>query len=51
MDLKLAGNVAVVLGAARGLGRAIAAALMAEGAQVGAGGCGAGGENHDRRIG
>ncbi len=34
MDLELAGSVAVVVGAARGLGQTIAAALVAEGAQV-----------------
>ena len=34
MDLELSGNVAVVAGAARGLGHAIAAALVAEGARV-----------------
>ena len=34
MDLQLAGNVAVVVGGARGLGRAIAAAFVAEGAHV-----------------
>ena len=34
MDLQLAGTVAVVAGAARGLGRAIAAAFVAEGACV-----------------
>ena len=34
MDLQLAGQVAVVVGAARGLGRAIAAAFAAEGAGV-----------------
>ncbi|HEX8199155.1 MAG TPA: SDR family oxidoreductase [Isosphaeraceae bacterium] len=34
MDLKLAGDVAVVVGAARGLGRAIAAAFAGEGADV-----------------
>jgi 2-hydroxycyclohexanecarboxyl-CoA dehydrogenase len=34
MDLQLAGNPTVVFGAARGLGRAIAAAFVAEGARV-----------------
>jgi 2-hydroxycyclohexanecarboxyl-CoA dehydrogenase len=34
MDLEIAGDVAVVVGAARGLGRAIAAAFAAEGAVV-----------------
>src|SRR5262245_44487327 len=34
MDLQLSGTVAVVAGAARGLGRAIAGAFVAEGAQV-----------------
>src|SRR5436305_13116562 len=34
MDLGLAGQVAVVVGAARGLGHAIAAAFVAEGARV-----------------
>lgn len=34
MDLQLAGNAAVVFGAARGLGHAIAAAFAAEGARV-----------------
>src|SRR5687767_5796863 len=34
MDLQLAGDVAVVFGAARGIGRAIAAAFAAEGARV-----------------
>ena len=34
MDLQLAGDVAVVVGGARGLGHAIAAAFVAEGAQV-----------------
>ena len=34
MDLELNGNVAVVVGAARGLGQSIAAALVAEGAKV-----------------
>jgi NAD(P)-dependent dehydrogenase (short-subunit alcohol dehydrogenase family) len=34
MDLQLAGTVAVVAGAAQGLGRAIAAAFVAEGARV-----------------
>lgn len=34
MDLHLTGQVAVVLGAARGLGRAIAAAFAAEGANI-----------------
>jgi 2-hydroxycyclohexanecarboxyl-CoA dehydrogenase len=34
MDLQLAGNPTVVFGAARGLGRAIAAAFAAEGARV-----------------
>ena len=34
MDLQLAGQTAVVVGAARGIGRAIAAAFAAEGADV-----------------
>ena len=34
MDLQLAGTIAVVAGAAQGLGRAIAAAFVAEGARV-----------------
>jgi 2-hydroxycyclohexanecarboxyl-CoA dehydrogenase len=34
MDLQLAGNVAVVVGGARGIGRAIAAAFISEGATV-----------------
>jgi 2-hydroxycyclohexanecarboxyl-CoA dehydrogenase len=34
MDLELAGQVAVVVGGARGLGQAIAAAFLAEGAEV-----------------
>jgi len=34
MDLQLAGDVAVVVGGARGLGRAIAAGFLAEGAHV-----------------
>jgi NAD(P)-dependent dehydrogenase (short-subunit alcohol dehydrogenase family) len=34
MDLQLAGDVAVVFGAARGIGRAIAAAFVAEGVHV-----------------
>ena len=34
MDLKLNNKVAVVLAASKGLGRAIAAALSAEGAKV-----------------
>jgi 3-oxoacyl-[acyl-carrier protein] reductase len=34
MDLELAGKVAIVTGASRGIGRAIAAALAAEGARV-----------------
>src|SRR6476620_11456264 len=34
MDLGLSGRVAIVTGASRGLGRATAAALLAEGARV-----------------
>ncbi len=34
MDLQLTGTVAIVTGASRGLGRAAAAALVAEGARV-----------------
>ena len=34
MDLQLKGKTALVLGASKGLGRAIAAALAAEGAEV-----------------
>ena len=34
MDLQLTGDVALIFGAARGIGRAIAAGFLAEGAQV-----------------